>query len=244
MRHTMTRLFCLPYAGGSARVFDGWRRHLPDHVELCPLELPGRGLRSYEKPVGALGALMTDLLDAVLPCAGEPLAIFGHEYGAFLGFELAHRLEHYYRVRARHLFVAAMRAPVWPRARSPISMLSDEGVRDLLGPTWMRPGNEDLMSFVGRVLRADLGVADGYRYDPRSRLSCPITAFRGVDDPGVSPEAVQAWSVCTDGEFSRHDLPGDHTFLRSEVAPLTEIISAELRPAPRRSPGPVLAVRG
>jgi hypothetical protein len=32
------RLFCLPYAGGSAAVFHGWQSAVPDDVEVCRVQ--------------------------------------------------------------------------------------------------------------------------------------------------------------------------------------------------------------
>lgn len=37
------RIYCLPYAGGSASIFAGWRQALPANLEVCAIELPGRG---------------------------------------------------------------------------------------------------------------------------------------------------------------------------------------------------------
>lgn len=39
------RLFCLPYAGGSALMFRTWPNALPADVEVCPVQLPGRSTR-------------------------------------------------------------------------------------------------------------------------------------------------------------------------------------------------------
>ena len=42
------RLFCLPYAGGSAVIYNNWFKSLPPEVEVCPVQLPGRGSRMLE----------------------------------------------------------------------------------------------------------------------------------------------------------------------------------------------------
>ena len=36
------RLFCFPYAGGSAQLYHKWAARLPSAVEVCPVQLPGR----------------------------------------------------------------------------------------------------------------------------------------------------------------------------------------------------------
>jgi surfactin synthase thioesterase subunit len=239
------RLFCLPYAAGSARVFRDWHRDLPGFVELCPLELPGHGRRSREEPIGELGPVIDDLLGQVLGKTDRPFAIFGHDYGALLGFELAHRLEHGHGIEPAHLFVAAMRAPAWPRPEDPVSEMSEDRFKELLRRPDRRGGRgcggnggrgdlleiDSLMDFAVRVLRADFRVADNYSYAPEKTLSCPVTAFRGRDDVGVSDQSVQAWNVCTTGVFRRHELPGGHYFLYPARELLLDLIAAELRAA-------------
>jgi surfactin synthase thioesterase subunit len=44
------RLFCFPYAGGGASIFRAWSDGLPADVEVCPIQLPGRGTRLMEPP--------------------------------------------------------------------------------------------------------------------------------------------------------------------------------------------------
>lgn len=240
------RLFCLPYAGGSARIFRDWSRHLPKFVELCPLELPGRGTRNHEVPIGELEPLMQDLLGQVLRRLDKQFAILGYDYGALLGFELAHRLEQRYGVHPKHLFVAAMRAPAWSRPVNSVARLSDKRLRELL----RRGGGDDrsllkrdhLMAVTIRVLRADFSVSDGYECKPGAMLNAPITAFCGRADPRISRESVRAWDECTEGEFRWHALPGDHFFLRSSRDIMLQILSSELsRDAPIPLPIEALA---
>jgi surfactin synthase thioesterase subunit len=226
------RLFCLPYAAGSARIFSGWRRDLPGFVDVCPLELPGHGRRNHEPPIGDLDELMADLLAKVLPLTDRPFAILGYEYGAVLGFEMAHRLERHFDVVPRHLFVTAMRAPVWPRPANPVSELSDENFRELLrdrtGCSSDLLQSDSVMEFAIRVLRADFRIADNYQYVPEMAVTCPITAFRGRDDKVVSREAIQAWNVCTKGPFRWQDLPGGHYFMYRARELFLRGLSAEL----------------
>jgi medium-chain acyl-[acyl-carrier-protein] hydrolase len=235
------RLFCLPHAAGSTRIFRGWHRDLPSFVEICPLELPGHGRRSREEPIGDLEPIMADLLPTVLRRIDKPFAILGYDYGALLAFELAHRLEHRYCVFPRHLFVAAMRAPVWPRPSNPVSEMPDHQFRDLLrGPNG---GTSDLleldslMEYAIRVVRADFRVVDNYRYEYKATPSCPITAFRGCADPGVSSESLQAWGVCTKGTFRSHEVPGGHYFIYRAREQFLHKLSMELRAYGEGPPG-------
>src|SRR5271170_8113500 len=108
------RLFCLPYAGGSALIFRAWSNALPADIEVCPIQLPGRSTRLKEQPFTAMSALIQVLAQALSPLLDKPFAIFGHSLGALVGFELARQLRRQYGVNPARLFVSAVRAPQVP----------------------------------------------------------------------------------------------------------------------------------
>src|SRR5690348_1059575 len=82
------RLFCFPYAGGAAVIYRAWSRLLPEGIETCSIELPGRGTRMHEPPFTQLGLLIEAITPAILPYLGKPFAFFGHSMGAIISFEL------------------------------------------------------------------------------------------------------------------------------------------------------------
>ncbi|MGC4814849.1 thioesterase II family protein [Micromonospora sp. DT228] len=226
-------LYCLPYAGGSARVFADWADSLPPGVTLDALELPGRGLRFHEDPVDRLEPLVAELLGAVLSRPGQRFAVLGYSYGSLLAFELCRRLEHYYGLVAEHLFVAAMRAPGVPRVEPPVSALPDdlfrEHIRSLGGTPPEVLEHDALMEILLPVLRADFTVVDDYSYHGLP-VSCPVTAFGGFGDVGVDPDALTAWTGCTTGPFALEMFPGDHFFLRTARDELLSRLAGALAP--------------
>ncbi len=56
------RLFCLPYAGGSAMVFSKWKDGLDKSILLQPLELAGRGKRINESNYNTAEEAAVDVL--------------------------------------------------------------------------------------------------------------------------------------------------------------------------------------
>lgn len=69
-----------------------WCDHLPATVQICPIELPGRGRRFEEKAVPDVKDL-TVLLAKSLPLDGVPYAIVGVSFGGILAYELAREIE-------------------------------------------------------------------------------------------------------------------------------------------------------
>src|SRR5690606_29795446 len=88
----LMQLFCLAHAGASAMPYARWRKRLPRWLEVCPLELPGRGAREGEPLCKELPALLADLKRAWLRECSGPYLLWGHSLGAMLAFELAQTL--------------------------------------------------------------------------------------------------------------------------------------------------------
>jgi medium-chain acyl-[acyl-carrier-protein] hydrolase len=226
------RLFCLPYAGGSAQVFRAWSGSLPSWVQVCPLEPPGRGTRFKDRPLDRVEAVVGDLTRYLLPQLDGPFAIAGYSYGALVGYELARRLESEHGYRAEQLFVAAMRGPAWPSAEFPVSRLPDLEFRRYLRTLGGTPAelleNDALMEVMRPVLRADFRAVETYCYRPSPPLGCPVTAIGGEDDRGVSRAALRSWRVCTTAPFRMFLVPGGHFFLHSARAELLAALTAAL----------------
>ncbi len=86
------RLFCFPYAGGSAQVFRNWQRHFSPTVALSLAHLPGRAARIGEPAMKAVKPLVSALADAITPQMPQTYAFWGHSMGALISFELAREL--------------------------------------------------------------------------------------------------------------------------------------------------------
>ena len=72
------RLFCLPYAGGSALSFKPFSTHLLSSIEICPIEIPGRGVRINENPFTRLDLLVPEIAAGIKDFTELPFAFFGH----------------------------------------------------------------------------------------------------------------------------------------------------------------------
>lgn len=198
---------------------------LPDWIDVCPVQLPGRSSRIAEPAYRRMERLIDDFVAVIRPLCDRPLALFGHSMGAAVAFAAARRLE----AHVAHLFVAARTAPTQPHPVK-LHMLSDAELeaymRRLGGTPEIVFQEPEFMAHVLGILRTDLELNDGYRPDGMlARI--PITAFGGTDDSEVSPERLDAWSTLTGGRFEKVMLAGNH-FFPFEATPqvLSHIVSS------------------
>ncbi|WLW50147.1 thioesterase II family protein [Streptomyces sp. YU58] len=215
-RRPRLRLVCFPHAGGSARFFYPWLRHLPTGVELLAAQYPGRDDRIDEPVIDRMDRLADPLGEAVAEVADVPLVLFGHSMGASVAFEVARRLEGRSVSLVRHLFVSARPAPF--SADPALRPVRDDDtlVRELarLGGTDTTLFDDpDVRAALLPAVRSDYRLIESYRYRPGPPLSCPVTAVVGSHDPEVPHGFAEAWNAATTGTFTMRVIPGGHFYL-------------------------------
>ncbi|WP_250404481.1 thioesterase II family protein [Streptomyces cellostaticus] len=218
-------LYCLPYAGCSARVFDSWRGWLPESVRLMPLELPGRGSRSAEPAIDSLPLLLQDLSSALGDRDGE-FAVFGHCFGALIANELIRFRRSRSLSQPRHLVVSACRAPhlATPEERThdlPFGELK-ERLRQQGGTPAELLENDELMELYVPTLRADYSIYDHYRVSDDGPLECPVLALYGEDDAEADRAGMEQWRGYSTGPFAIEPVAGGHFFAQTSEAAVVE----------------------
>lgn len=214
------RLFCFPYAGGSSLIFRAWPGILPSNIEVCPLNLPGRGFRFHEPPFTRIESLVEAAAQAILPYLDKPAAFFGHSMGALISFELIRYLRRHHSFQPSYLFVSGRMAPQVNDLDPPTYDLPEDEfiqeLRRLSGTPREVLENSELMRLMLPVLRADFSVCQTYSYSEGEAIDCPITAFGGLQDFDVPRESLEAWAEHTKTAFRLRMLQGDHFFIRNE----------------------------
>src|SRR4051812_4307985 len=102
------KLFCFPYAGGSATIYNTWKSYCSDNFEIVPMELAGRGRRVNEPLYEDLDDMVIDML-AILRKEIEKIsayALFGHSLGGLIVYKLTHRIRHLSMLQPMEIFVS------------------------------------------------------------------------------------------------------------------------------------------
>jgi medium-chain acyl-[acyl-carrier-protein] hydrolase len=226
------RLFCFPYAGGSAMTYRTWQDFLPKNIEVCPVELPGRGSRMREIPYKNMAPLVNDLGLALQSYLEKPYVFFGHSMGALIGFEIARLFRRQQLPGPLHLFASGHVAPQVGYLHHPIYDLPEhefiEELRKLEGTPEAVLNNAELMQLLIPMLRADFEVNETYSCAPEPPLDLPISVYGGLTDIDVSREHLEAWREQTASQFRLQMFAGGHFFLQNSQTLLLRTLTHEL----------------
>jgi surfactin synthase thioesterase subunit len=191
------------------------------------VQLPGRGDRLQERPVQSVHEAASHVADALGAEAGSPTVLFGHGLGALIAFETARRLQ------ARQwpmlaLFVSGQGGPATARLTPKVSDLPFDQLVVQLRQRHVLPSDllsdPDALRLVLHLIRADIAMAEEYRYEPAHPLGCPIVACDAPADPHASRTGVEDWKQETTARFSVHRFGGDRSYIHREGEALTALI--------------------
>jgi medium-chain acyl-[acyl-carrier-protein] hydrolase len=226
------RLFCFAYAGGNARAFASWQDGLDPAIEVCAVQLPGRGARWGVAPFTSMPALVRELAALVARHADLPFAFFGHSLGGLLAFEVARYSRLHYLRLPEQLFVSGCDAP---RHRSPpddLHLLPDpalvEKLRHYNGTPPEILAHEELLAMVLPAVRADFALAADYRYRPGLPLTMPISVLAGRQDTHLGPAQIADWRQETLAPCGIHWFDGDHFFIHPRREAVLDLLGKEL----------------
>lgn len=219
------RLFVVPHAGAGASAYR-LAAHLPETVEVCTVQLPGRENRFAEPALTSLDDAVATLAPLVADHTDLPYAFFGHSMGALIAFETVRQLRALGARLPERLFLSGMRAPGRPD-RDPRHALPDE---ELLTTAEFDGVDAELRELLLPLLRADLTLCETYSPRVEAPLPCPLTVLAGAEDDTVDEAELTDWRRHTSADFALHLFPGGpHLYVRGAEQLLADTITRAFR---------------
>ncbi|WP_329201723.1 thioesterase II family protein [Streptomyces sp. NBC_00667] len=221
------RLCCLPPAGAGPVFYQSWTRYLPDTVELCSVELPGRGTRAGRPSCTDMGVVVSGIAEAVSDQSdSRSMVLFGHSVGALLAYEVTRALRREGQRLPKMLALSGMPAAhlgAYPAAVYHVLAAGREGLSDLFGPVPKRLIRSPRLGAAAMApLLADCLLEVQYRHREESPLDVPLALYGGADDTFAPTEAVRAWNALVTSPADLRLFPGGHAYLRERPGDLVD----------------------
>ncbi|HEY9261654.1 thioesterase II family protein [Chitinophaga sp.] len=231
------KLFCFPYAGGSAAVYSRWQSYFkqPYGIEIVPVELTGRGKRILEPLYRDLPHAVDDLYNLIRDDIRDgPYAFFGHSLGSLLIYELAQKIRRMEVAQPLHLFFSGRGAPNIEYTPMNYHLMSDQEFKEevirLGGTPQEFFDHPELTEIFLPFLKNDFRLAETdtskRKLDP---FNCNISMFTGKEDYRVCQAQVDAWAAHTTANCAVHYMDGGHFFLHHKIPEIAELIIKALR---------------
>jgi surfactin synthase thioesterase subunit len=235
------RLFCFPYSGLGASMFNRWPRRITGvglDIEVCLLQPPGRENRLRELHFGTYGQLAEQLAESLEPYLDRPYGFFGHCGGALAAFATAALIAESRLPAPACVFVSSQVAPhLGPYGRY-LSMTDRQLTVELEGLTRAMGGepHADILAMSLRVMRADLSANQQYRLDEPVVLPSDVRTIGWRDDVEIRPKQMVGWGAYAAPGRSHHVvLPGTHhAFLTAPEALRWELVEGFSRTTERQ----------
>lgn len=226
------KLFCIPYAGGSANIYKNWKLGLAKNIELCPIELAGRGSRITESHYENLDAAVNDIFNQIVGDISKfDYAIFGHSLGAFLTYELIQKITLLGLKEPMHVFFSGRNPPHIPRKERWSQLSGAEFQEKILSLGGTPPEffkYPELKNIFVPLLRSDFSLSETIINRPKiTPLTIDISVLLGENED-IPPEIGTQWKQHTNKNCSIHYINGNHFFLLKEKEAVLDIINEKI----------------
>ncbi|WP_010248509.1 thioesterase II family protein [Acetivibrio cellulolyticus] len=228
------KLFCLPFAGGSAVTYRKWKDYLHSFIEIWALELKGRGKRFNEPFYLSIKEAVEDLYKIIEPeIVNSQFAFFGHSMGTILAYELVNQIKREKQRDPLHIFFSGRYPPHADKRRKVLHDLpDDEFIAEIESYGGTPKGlfdNKELLEIFLPVLRADYKILDNYRAQQTQVVyDFDISVLGGRYDSEVSAVDLRQWYKYTNGDCRVYEFEGGHFFINDYIEDIVKIINSTL----------------
>jgi len=214
------RLFCIPYAGGSATVYNSWSDHLDRSIQLVPVEPAGRGKRIHEPFYQSVEEAAEDIVRIIKhQLFDAPFAFYGHSMGGAIVYRAVQRLKEKNYPLPVHVFFSGRGAPhVKRKDKEPYHTLSEpefrQKVLDLGGTPQEFFQHPQLLEILMPLLRADFKISwlFGQHFNDVIPMDCDISILTGKEED-LNQEQIDQWTLHTNGNCRFYSFEGGHFFI-------------------------------
>lgn len=226
------KLFCFPHLGGSAAIYYQWRSLFPTSIEICPVELAGRGERNEEPFYQNFQELVSDVSEQIIHTSSEAYALFGHSMGTLIAYETTYYLMNRGIDPPIHIFFSGRNTPDIKNDMF-INCMNDETFIEKLNQLGGIPSAifdyPELVDMVLPVLKADYRVMNTYGFTlQKQKIKSNITVVAGDNDLSITYEDMRKWRLITEGDCSMHFIPGGHFYMENNLNALVGLIKTTL----------------
>lgn len=232
MSDSRVQLFCLPYSGGKAQVFNHITALILPEIEVFPIEYAGKGTRVKEPFFEEYSSFINDVVLQINSKRNKqiPYALFGYSIGALFAYDIASK--DLIDGKLIHTFIGGCCSADEHRFEERLSDLSeDEFWNRVIAMGGVRKElltNRKFLKIFSKPLRADFRIGEQFVFSEKhSKSACNATILYCEEDTPY--DSVKGWDRLFEGNVDFEFFIGDHFFAFENYERTAEIINDRLR---------------
>lgn len=229
------KLICLPYAGGTAQSYIKWKTYLDKNIQLCPIELAGRGMRCNEKLYECFEEALEDVYYQVRNIINsEAYVLFGHSMGCWLIYELWHKINKSNFKKPEHMFLSGRRAPHIKKQDENYHTLPKQELKKVLLKFGGTPDeileNDDMFDCFYPIMKSDFKLTAAYKHiEKKVKIDCRLSIFSGKYDDSIKMSELISWKKYTYQSCKFTLFKGGHFFINENAEEVVNNINLTLK---------------
>lgn len=227
------RIFCFPYAGGSALFYSKWHKYLDNSADVFPIQLPGRESRITEPPLRVMSVALNCILEEIEPYLTDNMAFVGHSMGSIMAYETARLLSMKNMKTPKHIFLCGAMPPDLIGESEKIHELSDrefcEKLKGYESISSEMMKYEEFYKFFVPIIKADFEMIETYKPGEIWKMPFGVTVFSGEDDPYVPLDCLAQWKRYCENTPEIITYSGNHFFLKEHTEEICNVINSKMR---------------
>ena len=216
-------LFCLSYAGGSANIYNKWKKK-SEFIDVIPIELAGHGSRMREQLSSDFDVIVDDVYAKIRAEIKknniEKYAVYGHSMGCWITFEVARKLfSDKDMPNPLRLFFSGNCTPECRDYDVCVDSMSDSSFREMIINYGGVPDtvieHPEILDFFMPIIKSDYCALASYnhKYEP-FRFNCDISVMNGINDE-FDEKKVNEWKKYAGRKFRIRNFNDGHFFINS-----------------------------
>lgn len=211
------KIFCLPYAGGSASIYSEWVSFYGENVEIIPIEYKGHGSRFCEPFYNCINEAAFDVAKKISEQKPKNYAIFGHSMGCLIAVESAMLLQQTFNCPPKAVIVGGTRPlHLYDKEEKILHLPKDEFMNKFFEMGQMTDEvvqKPELMDLLYDVFYADVKMIEEYKApEVHEKLRMPLYISAGLSDGATPLDEMQDWREYAGNDFYLDFFEAGHFF--------------------------------
>ena len=224
----MIKLFCLTYAGGTSKIFQGLSAELPNTIECIGIDYAGHGVRHKEPLYSSFNEMVQDISNQINRnlSFNDRIALLGYSMGSLVAYEII--AKNLLEIKPEKLFVAAHNAPSISSINKSYSTMTDEEFVEFI----LNFGGIDEVFLKNRrfwpiylpPIKNDYRLLEQYDFDQEKRiLNLGGGVFYSEEDTPYAD--IEPWKKVFSENPPIYKFKGSHFFLKKYENLIANIIA-------------------